>query len=118
MSVLFRSTLHAESSDLADKIDVLSRSIAEKGVFGSSFLQSHVGILTSEGSSQVHDLLLLNITSAPMGLETTSEVMTKLLERNTKIFTKKGQTFTTCTVTEPGVLIQFKGERVCSLDSH
>ena len=59
MSVLFRSTLHAESSDLADNIDVLSRSVAalEKGVSGSSFLQSHVGraILTGKGSSQAHD---------------------------------------------------------------
>ena len=94
MSVLFRSTLHAESSDLADNIDVLSRSIAalEKGVSGSSFLQSHVGpaILTSEGSSQVHDLLLLNITSAPLGLETTGQVITKLLERNTNILHKEG----------------------------
>ena len=105
MSVLFRSTLHAESSDLADNIDVLSRSIAalEKGASGSSFLQSHVGpaILTCEGSSQVHDLLLLNITSAPLGLETTGEVITKLLGRIANIPTKKGQTFTTCTVTQP-----------------
>ena len=74
---------------------------------GSSLFQSHVGpaILTSEGSSQVHDLLL-NVTSAPMGLETTGEVITKLNERNTTIPTKKGQTFTMCTVTQPGVLIR------------
>ena len=50
-------------------------------------------ILTDEGSSQVHDLLL-NVISPPMGLETTGEVATKLLERNTTIHTKKGQTFT------------------------
>ena len=70
-----------------------------------------------EGSSQVHDLLLLNFTSALLGLETTGEVITKLLERNTNI-PKKGQTFTTCTVNQPGVLMQVKGERVCLHDSH
>ena len=74
---------------------------------GSSLFQSHVGpaILTDEGSSQVHDLLL-NVTSAPMGLETTDEVVTMLLERNTTIHTKKGQTFMMCTITQLGVLIQ------------
>ena len=70
--------------------------VLEKGASRSSFFQSHVGpaILTNEGSSQVHDLLL-NVTSAPVGLETTDEVVTKLLERNTTIHTKKGQTFNT-----------------------
>ena len=39
------SAFHAESSDLADCIDVLTRTVAalEKGVSGSSFFQSHVG---------------------------------------------------------------------------
>ena len=69
MSVFFRSTLHSESSDLAD---------------------NGPAILTCEGSSQVHDLLLLNITSAPMGLETNGQVITKLLERNTNIHHKEG----------------------------
>ena len=80
-------------------------------VSGSSLFQSHVGpaILTDEGSSQVHDLLL-TVTSAPMGLQTTGEVETKLHERNTTIHTKKGQTFTMCIITQLGVLIQVEGE--------
>ena len=48
-----------------------------------------------EGSSQVHDLLLLDITSALLGLETIGEVIMKLFGRNTNILTKKGHTFTT-----------------------
>ena len=72
------------------------------------------GVLTGD----VKDVLLLDVTPLALGIETMGNVMTKLIESNTTIPTKKSQVFSTAAENQPSVEIHvLQGERAMAADN-
>jgi len=76
-------------------------------------------ILTGDTSSEVADLVLLDVAPLSLGIETEGSIMSCLIKRNTTIPTKQTQSFTTCENNQSVIGIQvYEGERVMTRDNH
>ena len=89
-----------------------------KGVNPDEVVAAGAAIQGGVLGGQVNDVLLLDVTPLSLGIETMGGVMTKLIERNTTIPTRKSEIFSTATDNQPAVDVRvLQGEREMARDN-